>query len=53
MKRVHAMPFGAVPDCRGGARFRLWAPDAERVERAREGAALDAASLPLQAFSGG
>jgi malto-oligosyltrehalose trehalohydrolase len=32
MKRLHEMPFGALPDGRGGARFRLWAPGARDVE---------------------
>lgn len=28
---AHEMPFGAQPAADGGVRFRLWAPDAERV----------------------
>lgn len=32
MKRCHAMPFGARLLPEGGALFRLWAPDAKRVE---------------------
>ena len=32
MKRQHDMPFGAVPTAGGGARFRLWAPGAQRVD---------------------
>ena len=32
------MPFGSLPDGRGGARFRLWAPAAKQVELVREGA---------------
>ncbi|MCO5101975.1 MAG: malto-oligosyltrehalose trehalohydrolase [Burkholderiaceae bacterium] len=31
MKRLHAMPFGALPKAGAGARFRLWAPARERV----------------------
>ena len=53
MKRIHAMPFGALPDGKGSARFRLWAPGAEQVELVREGAALEATSLPMQALPGG
>ena len=35
MNCAHEMPFGArlLPD--GGARFRLWAPDARRVDLVR------------------
>jgi maltooligosyltrehalose trehalohydrolase len=32
MKRQHDMPFGAIPTAGGGARFRLWAPGAQRVD---------------------
>ena len=32
MKRQHDMPFGATPTATGGARFRLWAPGAKRVD---------------------
>jgi maltooligosyltrehalose trehalohydrolase len=32
MKLLHDMPFGAQPTADGGARFRLWAPDAQRVD---------------------
>ena len=32
MRRVHEMPFGARPLPDGGARFRLWAPGAARVD---------------------
>ena len=32
MKRRHPMPFGAEPTADGGARFRLWAPGAQRVD---------------------
>ena len=31
MKRRHVMPFGAQAD-EDGVRFRLWAPQASRVE---------------------
>ncbi len=31
MKRMHAMPFGALPKPGTGARFRLWAPAREHV----------------------
>lgn len=34
MKRAHAMPFGAELRDDGATRFRLWAPDARRVELA-------------------
>lgn len=35
---AHDMPFGAQPAAEGGVRFRLWAPDAERVTLLLEGA---------------
>jgi maltooligosyltrehalose trehalohydrolase len=34
MKRLHDMPFGATPTVNGGARWRLWAPGAQRVDLA-------------------
>ena len=37
MKRAHAMPFGAVLWPGGGARFRLWAPSAKRVDLVLDG----------------
>jgi maltooligosyltrehalose trehalohydrolase len=40
MKRAHAMPFGAVLRPGGGARFRLWAPSAQRVDLALDGGPL-------------
>jgi maltooligosyltrehalose trehalohydrolase len=35
MKRSHRMPFGAQLDAQGGAAFRLWAPQAQRVDLVR------------------
>ncbi|MDH5539979.1 MAG: malto-oligosyltrehalose trehalohydrolase [Rhizobacter sp.] len=35
MNRLHTMPFGARLNADGGALFRLWAPDAKRVELLR------------------
>ncbi|MCW5631771.1 MAG: malto-oligosyltrehalose trehalohydrolase [Rubrivivax sp.] len=43
MRRLHTMPFGASPQAAGGARFRLYAPTARRVELVL------AAEGPLQA----
>ena len=48
MRRVHEMPFGALPDGQGGARFRLWAPAVQRVELVR-----GERSEPMQARAGG
>ncbi len=39
MKRRHDMPFGAVLTGDGGARFRLWAPGAARVDLVLDGGA--------------
>jgi malto-oligosyltrehalose trehalohydrolase len=52
MKRVHEMPFGArlLPD--GGARFRLWAPDARTVALVRRTGA-DAGEQPMRALPDG
>lgn len=50
MKRLHDMPFGACPTADGGARMRLWAPDAQRVELVLPGLG---ASHPMQALDGG
>ena len=52
MKRIHGMPFGArlAPD--GGARFRLWAPAARRVELVRSGPR-DAGAHAMQALADG
>ncbi len=36
MRWQHEMPFGAVPDPSGGARFALWAPAAARVDLVRD-----------------
>jgi maltooligosyltrehalose trehalohydrolase len=30
--RIHAMPFGALPNPAGGVDFRFWAPDAPQVQ---------------------
>jgi len=50
MKRVHDMPFGALPTPGGGARMRLWAPGAQRVELVR----VDRGSRePMQALADG
>jgi maltooligosyltrehalose trehalohydrolase len=48
MKRIHDMPFGAQCLPSGGARFRLWAPGAQRVELVFN----DAAS-PMRSADGG
>ena len=51
MRRCHDMPFGASLLPEGGARFRLWAPGAQRVELC-----LGAASgppLPMRVLDGG
>lgn len=53
MKRMHEMPFGARPDGKGGARFRLWAPGAQRVELIRSGGGLDQGTYPMQARPAG
>ncbi|MBC7704050.1 MAG: malto-oligosyltrehalose trehalohydrolase, partial [Rhodoferax sp.] len=49
-KRIHEMPFGASTTTDGGARFRLWAPDARRVDLLR---AAQGAEDPMQALGGG
>ena len=43
---AHEMPFGAQLAANGGVRFRLWAPDAERVTLLLEGTVRNA-ELPL------
>ncbi len=48
MKRVHEMPFGAALRPEGGARFRLWAPGASRVELM-----IGEAAQPMSAGDGG
>jgi maltooligosyltrehalose trehalohydrolase len=48
VKRMHAMPFGAAPTAGGGARFRLWAPEAGRVELIRSGDGLDPVHEEMQ-----
>jgi maltooligosyltrehalose trehalohydrolase len=48
MKRRHLMPFGAQCLSGGGARFRLWAPGAQRVELVLNGDA-----SPMQSLDGG
>ncbi|CAN5756451.1 malto-oligosyltrehalose trehalohydrolase [soil metagenome] len=53
MKRVHDMPFGARPIEGGGARFRLWAPDARCVTLIRSGAGRDESHHPMTALPGG
>ena len=49
---MHEMPFGACLQPGGGARFRLWAPDAHRVELVRS-AGPDAGSAPMRALPDG
>ncbi|HSD36580.1 MAG TPA: malto-oligosyltrehalose trehalohydrolase [Rhodocyclaceae bacterium] len=53
MKRTHAMPFGAQPTPDGGARFRLWAPGADRIELVRTTGGLDRGSYPMLARDDG
>ena len=48
MRRAHSMPFGASPNGRGGARFRLWAPETRQVELMR-----DAGDAPMRALADG
>jgi maltooligosyltrehalose trehalohydrolase len=48
MKRMHEMPFGAVPTTGGGARFRLWAPAAGDVELVCSGGGLEALHRAMQ-----
>ncbi|WP_298829724.1 malto-oligosyltrehalose trehalohydrolase [uncultured Piscinibacter sp.] len=48
MRRRHEMPFGALRLSDGGARFRLWAPGAQRVDLLADGA-----ECPMQARDGG
>jgi maltooligosyltrehalose trehalohydrolase len=52
MNRAHAMPFGAqaMPD--GQARFRLWAPDARRVDLVRS-AGPECGDAAMQKLRGG
>lgn len=50
-KRRHEMPFGAEVRDDGEVRFRLWAPNAHRVDVALEGP--DERLLPMQALEGG
>ncbi|MFZ2648607.1 MAG: malto-oligosyltrehalose trehalohydrolase, partial [Burkholderiaceae bacterium] len=52
MKRLHRMPFGATPSAGAGAKFRLWAPDAKRVDLVRS-AGPDPGSLAMQALPDG
>ncbi|HEX6018280.1 MAG TPA: malto-oligosyltrehalose trehalohydrolase, partial [Burkholderiaceae bacterium] len=49
---MHEMPFGACLAPGGGARFRLWAPDARRVDLVRS-AGPDAGSAPMRRLPGG
>lgn len=51
MKHVHDMPFGAQL-LGGGARFRLWAPGAKRVELVRPGGR-GSRTEPMAALGGG
>jgi len=53
MKRMHDMPFGAQPTGNGGARFRLWAPGARRVELIRSNAGAEQGVHPMTALPGG
>lgn len=52
MKRAHAMPFGAVLRPGGGARFRLWAPSAQRVDLVLDGGP-SAGESPMRGQPGG
>jgi maltooligosyltrehalose trehalohydrolase len=52
MNCVHEMPFGARMLPGGGARFRLWAPDARRVDLVRS-AGPDGGTVPMQALPDG
>ncbi|MDH3460675.1 MAG: malto-oligosyltrehalose trehalohydrolase [Burkholderiaceae bacterium] len=52
MNRVHEMPFGAQLLPGGGARFRLWAPSAQRVELIRS-AGPDVGAATMQPLSDG
>jgi maltooligosyltrehalose trehalohydrolase len=51
MRRAHPMPFGAALHG-GGAQFRLWAPDAARVDLVLSGGPL-AGEQPMTARPGG
>ncbi|MEO5698111.1 MAG: malto-oligosyltrehalose trehalohydrolase [Burkholderiaceae bacterium] len=52
MKRVHEMPFGTRLAASGGARFKLWAPGAKRVDLLlSEGP--HAGEHPMQAYRDG
>jgi malto-oligosyltrehalose trehalohydrolase len=44
---VHRMPFGAEPGAEGAVRFRLWAPDANRVDLCLEHVGGGASPRPL------
>jgi maltooligosyltrehalose trehalohydrolase len=50
MKRIHSMPFGAVPTAGGGASLRLWAPAAQQVELLLPAGGR---ALPMHALPGG
>ena len=52
MRRAHEMPVGARLTSGGGALFRLWAPDAQRVDLVRPGAP-GADEVAMQAQPGG
>ena len=52
VKRRHTMPFGAQMRSDGRTRFRLWAPDAQRVDLVA-GAAATEGLWPMQALPGG
>lgn len=51
MKRRHSVPFGAEPREDGSVRFRLWAPNAQRVELCLENRR--SLSLPLSRVDSG
>ncbi|MEO7852912.1 MAG: alpha-amylase family glycosyl hydrolase, partial [Rubrivivax sp.] len=54
MKRQHQMPFGASLLPGGGARFRLWAPQAKTVAlRLNAGGAAAAEDIDMQSLAGG
>ncbi len=50
VRRAHAMPFGAEIHADGGVRFRIWAPERERISLAIEGRT---EPLPMAALADG
>jgi maltooligosyltrehalose trehalohydrolase len=53
VRRVHSMPFGAEVLPGGGVRFRLWAPDARKVDLCLSGAAGGERVLAMKPFGRG